>query len=90
MDLHVYIHNTDDKLLKKVNKLMATMVELRDAVQRNTAVDESVITLLEGISAQLKEALANDDPAAMQALIDELDANTKRMTDAVTANTPSA
>lgn len=69
---------------------MATMVELRDAVHRNTAVDESVITLLEGISVQLKEALANDDPEAVQALIDELDANTKRMTDAVTANTPSA
>lgn len=88
MDLHVYLHNTDDKLLKKVNKLMATMQELKAAVERNTSIDDSVLTLLEGISQQLKDAQANDDPQAIQDIINQLDANTQKMTDAVSKNTP--
>ena len=89
MDLHIYDHDTGlSKLTQKVDKIMATMQELRDAVQRNTDVDDSVITLLQGISQQLKDAQAQNDPAAIQAVIDQLDANTQHMADAVTANTP--
>lgn len=89
MDLHVYIHNTDDKLVKKVNKLMATMNELRAAVERNTSVDDSVLAMLEGISQQLKDAQAQNDPAAFDEIIRQLDANTAKMTEAVSKNTPS-
>lgn len=32
MDFHVYLHNTDDKVLKKVNKIMASMQELTDSM----------------------------------------------------------
>lgn len=77
-------------ILKKENQIMATLQELTAAVQRNTDVDDSVITLLSGISQQLKDALASNDPAAIQTLITQLDANTQKMADAVTANTPSA
>lgn len=95
MDLNVYHHNDDtarliNKLIKKVDKIMATMQELRDAVRRNTDVDQGVVTLIEGISTQLKDAQAQNDPQAIQDVINELDANTKRMADAVTANTPAA
>src|SRR5258708_4963652 len=76
--------------VNKVDKIMATMQELTASVQRNTDVDESVLTLISGISTQLKDAQASNDPAAIQAVIDQLDANTKRMADAVTANTPAA
>ena len=69
---------------------MATMQELQASVQRNTDVDDSIITLLNGISQQLKDALASNDPAAIQAVITQLDSNTQRLTDAVTANTPAA
>lgn len=87
MDIHVYLHNTDDKILKKVNKLMATMQDLKAAVERNTSVDDSVLALLSGISQQLKDAQAQNDPAAIDEVIRQLDANTQKMTDAVTANT---
>lgn len=66
------------------------MQELTAAVQRNTDVDDSVLTMISGISQQLKDAQAQNDPAAIQAVIDQLDANTKKMADAVTANTPAA
>lgn len=70
--------------------IMANMDDLKAAVQRNTDVDGSVTALLQGISQQLKDAKAANDPAAIQAIIDQLDGNTKTLTDAVTANTPAA
>lgn len=92
---HHFIHFEDDEVLsflekisKKVNKIMATMNDLRAAVERNTSVDDSVLALLAGISQQLKDAQAQNDPAAIDAVIAQLDANTQKMTDAVTANTP--
>ncbi len=91
MDLHIYHHDGTglfSQLLKKVDKIMATMQDLRDSVRRNTDIDGSVVTLLEGISTQLKDAQALNDPQAVQDVITQLDANTKRMADAVTANTP--
>lgn len=69
---------------------MATIQELTAAVDRNTDVDDSVLTLLEGIVQQLKDAQASNDPKALDEVIAKLDANTKKMTDAVTANTPAA
>jgi hypothetical protein len=68
---------------------MATIQELKDAVTRNTSVDDSVLTLLQGISQQLKDAQAANDPAAIADVIAQLDANTQKMTDAVSANTPA-
>lgn len=92
-----HYHHFDDKTLTLLNKIlnkeniiMATMQELRDAVERNITVDASIITLLNGISQQLKDALANNDPVALQAVIDTLDADTKNISDAIVANTPAA
>jgi hypothetical protein len=70
--------------------IMATLDDLKAAVQRETDVETSVVSLLNGISQQLKDAQAANDPAAIQAVIDQIDANTKTMSDAVTANTPAA
>jgi flagellin-specific chaperone FliS len=94
MDIHVFHHNENiersiSKLNKKVNILMATIQDLTAAVKRNTDIDDSVLAMVTGIVQQLKDAQASNDPAAMQSLIDQLDANTKKMADAVTANTPA-
>lgn len=70
--------------------IMPTMDDLKAAVTRNTSVDDSVLALLQGISQQLKDAQAANDPQAITDIIAQLDANTQKMTDAVTANTPSA
>jgi len=85
----VELSNQMARIERKQEALMATMNDLRAAVARNTSVDESVLTLLAGISQQLKDAQASGDPAALQEVINQLDANTDRMAAAVTANTPT-
>lgn len=75
-------------ILDRQEIIMATMADLEAAVTRNTDVDESVLTLLAGISQQLKDA--QGDPAKIAEVIAKLDANTQKMSDAVTANTPAA
>lgn len=93
VDVHVYHHSDDTKrvlakLIKRIEKIMTKLDDLNSAVERNTAVDDSVLTLLDGIVQQLKDAQASNDPQAIDNLIAKLDANTQKMTDAVTKNTP--
>ena len=71
-------------------RIMATLADIQAAVAAEKTVEDSVIALLGQISQQLKDALANNDPAAMQAVVDQIDANAKALSDAVTANTPAA
>jgi molecular chaperone GrpE (heat shock protein) len=78
------------QVLANQETIMTAMDDLNAAVQRNTDAEASVITLLEGISQQLKDALAANDPAAIKAVIDKLDANTAAAAAAVVANTPAA
>jgi hypothetical protein len=77
-------------ILDRQELIMATMDDLKAAVSRNTSVDDSVLALLQGISQQLKDAQAANDPKAIADVIAQLDANTQKMTDAVTANTPAS
>ncbi len=70
--------------------MMGIMDDLKAAVTRNTDVDDSVVLLLQGISQQLKDAQAANNPQAITDVIAQLDANTQKMADAVTANTPAA
>jgi hypothetical protein len=103
MRVNVYHHYPDDEqapvwgdvldklglLLDRQEMIMATIEELNAAVERNTSVDDSVLTMLQGVVQQLKEAQAQNNPQAIDAIIAKLDANTQKMTDAVTANTPA-
>lgn len=56
-------------------------------VQENGNVIDSAVTLLSDLAAQI-ESLKND-PVALQALADSLDANSKKLADAIVANTPN-
>ena len=67
-----------------------TLAELKIQVEKNTAIEESAVTLITGIAKQLADALANSDPAAVQALSDELTKSAADLGAAVTANTPAA
>jgi hypothetical protein len=78
------------EILEGIIIIMATMQDLVSAVQNESTVDDSIITLLNGISQQLKDALAQNDPNAIQAVIDQVNANSKKLSDAVAANTPAA
>ena len=79
-----------DRLDLMESNIMTVMDDLKASVQRNTDAEAAVVTLLTGISQQLKDALAANDPAAIQAVITQLDANTAAAAAAVVANTPAA
>lgn len=83
--LNLLIH-----ILNKENLIMATIQDISAAVAAESTVDDSIITLLNQIVQQLKDAQASNDPAAMDAVVASIQANTKKLSDAVTANTPTA
>ena len=69
---------------------MASLDELKGAVAAQKTVVASVVTLLTEISQKLKDALADDDPAAVAAVVADVQASTQALADAVVAGTPSA
>jgi ABC-type transporter Mla subunit MlaD len=79
-----------DKQIHKENSLMATIQNVVDAVTAQSTVDDSIVVLLNGIVQQLKDAQASGDPAALDAVVSSIQSNTKKISDAVTANTPVA
>jgi uncharacterized protein YoxC len=77
-------------LLSIGRNIMATLKDIQDDVTAEKTVIDSAVALLAGLSQQLKDAIAANDPAALQAIVDGLDANKAELAAAVTANTPAA
>src|SRR5258705_7668187 len=75
-------------VIRKENTIMATIQDVSAAVAAESSVDDSIITLLNGLVQQLKDAQAANDPAALDVVVASIQANTKKLQDAVTANTP--
>jgi hypothetical protein len=71
-------------------QIMATLSDISLAIQRQTTVEQSVVALLRQLASQLHDAIAAEDPQAVQAVVDLIDQNTKTLSDAVFANTPLA
>lgn len=89
------IQYTLDKLLEQTLLLRIeqwrdkmTLDDLKAQVQKNTDVEASAVTLIQGIAQQLKDA--GNDPAKIQALSDQLKSSADALAAAVTANTPAA
>ena len=64
------------------------LTDLQAAVKAEDTVIGSAVTLINGFAAQL--AAAGTDPAALQALHDDIVAQTATLSAAVAANTPAA
>lgn len=69
-------------------QVMASMEDLQAEVAQNTDVTQSAVAVINGIAQQLRDALAANDPAAIQAVVDQLDQNSSALAAAVTENTP--
>lgn len=76
------------ELLEYQETIMATYKDLGDSIARNADATSSILQMLDGISQKLKEAQASSDPAAMDAAIANLDANTQRLAAAAVKSTP--
>ena len=85
------IHAQVIRIATEEDQLMATLTDLQAEVSRNTDVDQSAITLLNGLTAKIQQLIdAGADPAAFQKLADDLKASTDQLAAAVAANTPAA
>ncbi len=96
-EVHVHVHMDAplvallQSLTQGVRTIMATLDDLVAKVAAISTVEDSVIALLTDIKARLDAAIAGGaDPVKLQALSDAIDAQTAKLTDAVTANTPAA
>lgn len=69
---------------------MANIADVATAVAEETTVTESAVVLLDGIKSALDAAIASNDPAAVQAVVDSIGANKTRLAEAVARNTPAA
>lgn len=70
---------------------MASIQDIKAKVEAQTTVVSSAVTLLQQLSNKIQELVnTGADPAAIQAVLDELNANTDALATAVTANTPAA
>ncbi len=66
----------------------ADLTALQAQVQTNTEVEASAVTLIQGIAQQLADA--KTDPAAVQAIADQLNTSATALAAAVAANTPAS
>jgi hypothetical protein len=67
---------------------MLDLTNLTAAAQAETDAETAAINLLQSLATQLSAAKA--DPAAVQAIADQLNTNAAALAAAVVANTPSA
>lgn len=68
---------------------MAALDDLKAAVQHISDQDQAIITLCTTLSQQLKDALANNDTAAIADIAAQLETQAQAVAAAVTANTPT-
>lgn len=75
------------------SKIVLSLQNLTDAVAAAKTVEDSAITLLNGLTTELQQLIAQSgntvDPAALQAVVDGITAETQTLAAAVTANTPA-
>lgn len=76
------------QMLEKEQIMSEQLDKLTTEVTETVTVQQSAILLLQGLSAQI--AAMKDDPIALQALADSLDASSNALAEAIAANTPAA
>jgi chromosome segregation ATPase len=76
------------RIEKRLINMSAELDQLTVDVKKTTDVEDSAITLLQGLSSQI--AALKNDPAALQALSTQLNSKADELASAVVANTPAA
>jgi TolA-binding protein len=94
-DIHLHDYSSQSEVVKELRKMSVELDNLKAEVARNTTVDQSVITLVNGLAQQLRD-MANSATELSQlksdlvAAASELQASNNAVADVVTANTPAA
>lgn len=69
--------------------IMSALDTLEADVADLTDVTSSAVALLDGLHAELADAIASGDPTRVQAVADHIEANKQALADAVARNTPA-
>ena len=77
-------------LLREEIKVAGELDALRAQVANTTSVEQSAITLLQGLKTALDNAIASGDPGALVDLSAQLGVGAGALADAIVANTPAA
>jgi chromosome segregation ATPase len=72
---------------ERTDAMSQQLDDLKREVQESRAVTEGAVTLIGGLSDQIREL--KDDPQALEDLAAELDSQQQALAAAITANTPS-
>jgi chromosome segregation ATPase len=75
------------KLMKEIQKMSAQFDALKAQVEANNQLIESAITLIQTLADKILEL--KDDPAALEALAEQLKAEDATLAAAIAANTPA-
>jgi DNA-binding FadR family transcriptional regulator len=75
-----------DTILKEVRKMAGELDALKQQVTEMAGVEQSAVALIEGLHQRLTDAIAAGDPAALQALADDLKGQKDALAAAVAAN----
>jgi len=80
------------EVIRELRQMAGELQTLKDAVARETDVQNGVVVLLDGLKAQLDALIAQGtiDPADLKALSDQLGVNTDALAAAVVRDTPAA
>ena len=88
------ILNNQFNILKGIERMALDISKLQAAVAAETTVEQSAVTLIGTLAGEIQtliNASGNTvDPAALQALVDQMTASQASLAAAVTANTPAA
>lgn len=93
---HLHTHQLStaaalDDIKKELRKMSAAseaaLARLTASVAANTTVDQSILDLVTRLAQEVRDNA--NDPAALNALADQIDADAQRITEAVNANTPA-
>lgn len=85
--LFVQLRKQNDLIIRLLEAIMATLADVTAAVARNTDAEDAALVYLKDIAQKLKDAIAANDPAALDALVASIDANTAKAAAAIAQNT---
>lgn len=68
---------------------MAALDDLQAQVQANTNLEQSAVTLIQGLAKQITDAVNSNDSSALQALAQQLNTSAAALGSAISANTPA-
>lgn len=82
------LRNTE-RLIEMSGTTTNSLANLQAAVAAETTIDQSVLTLLTTLSAEIQAASPTGDNPAIDAVVATMQANAATLSAAVTANTPA-